>query len=426
MIYRSVKDELRETVLMKLKKNDKILPEIKEDEYGVKDKIIPALVSKKDILLMGQRGCGKTETAKAIAKNFLGEIEVVKDCVVNDDPKNPKCPWCINRIKDGEKLDEETKIVSEEQRFKKVPAHGEMRIGELLGSVDPVKTIREGYSLVDPESFAPGALLQANRRILFVDDLTAMPVRTQIAFNNFLDSGEIATARYPIKFPVDCLLIAAANPYEYQSLDRVAEPLRDRVEIIRMGYPKSAEDEREIMLERSFHGRDIFMPRWYQDIVVHSIRLARKSKDIDQKDGVSVRATISSYEHSLSYAEVEENKVPSLDDVSSGINLGLGGRIAKRSGFFSEEEKEEIIKELVFGENGAFRLVCCNYRDHIGEKGIKELIEQLRKDVGKSDPDLTKYKDIDTEVLTAKNISKREFLSDALDFFMKVYEEVCT
>lgn len=405
----SVKDELRNKILEILRNGGELFPEIK-GQHEAKEKVAAALVSKRDIFFLGKRGCGKTEFAKSIAK-MLGEIKVVKGCVTHDKLDGELCPLCLERRDGGEEL--ETITISGIERFRYIYAHGEMRISEIIGYADPLKGAKKGYSVIDPKTFAPGGLLQANRGIIFIDDLTNMPLQKQIAFNNALDSGEIATGQYPIKFPINVLFIGAANPYEYYSANKIAEPLRDRVEIVEMGYPETLEIEREIMEERSFGERGLYTPLWLKNFIVHTIRLARENNEIDQRDGVSVRATIHSYEHTSSYAELSGRKVPSLGDVYKGIRLGLAGRIHLRSG----RPKEEVIDELMYsGEHNALlRSFCEIYRDK-GEESIRNMIGKLEEASNEESPNLASYRDFYSEFSQVPTSFVKEYATRTLEF----------
>src|SRR3978361_564903 len=95
---KSVKEEIRENLVKKLKNKESTFPGI----LGYEDSVIPdterALLSKHNILFLGLRGQAKTRMARQMTQLLDEWVPVVTGSEINDDPMHPISRYAIDKI----------------------------------------------------------------------------------------------------------------------------------------------------------------------------------------------------------------------------------------------------------------------------------------------------------------------------------------
>lgn len=365
--------ELRYSMLKKLKEDADPLPDI-EGRQETKDDVIRAVLSNSHVYLVSREGTGKTRLAEALAK-LLPPVPKIKGCPYNCDPKWPddwKCPSCRG-IKDPE-----IEFISGKERYSRIQGNEYTNEAKILGVKD-IQAIVQGDSPTDPKAFIGTGVLRGNRGVVCVDELPAIPTKVQVLFHPMLQEGKIVLEEYNWVRPIDIFFVATGNPAGFSHVNRVPEPLLDRLELIPMGLPDEPV-EREIMLKEGFRVYDEFFleeqkeeekpepinakpadlkrrattPWWIVDVVGKAVRYTRDCPNIDR--GSSIRGSIKSLDHAISSAELRGAGVVNLEDAAYGLKLGLRGRIRLRAdlvGFDDSpaafmKKNDEVVEDVLW------------------------------------------------------------------------------
>jgi len=339
--------ELRYMMLKKLHDGEDPLPDI-EGREGTKADVIRAVLSNGYPYLVSREGTGKTRLAESLAK-LLPPVPKIKGCPYNCDPKWPeewKCPSC-----QGEE-DPEIEIISGIQRYSRIQGNEYTNEAKILGVKD-IQAIVQGESPTDPRAFIGTGVLRGNRGVVCVDELPAIPTKVQVLFHPMLQEGKVVLEEYNWVRPIDIFFVATGNPTGFSHVNRVPEPLLDRLELIPMALPEE-DIEREIMLKEGFKVREEFFldrtrrgeeepiyakpdelkrrasaPWWIVDAVEKTVRYTRDCPNIDR--GSSIRGSIKSLDHTISSTERSGKHVSGLREAADGLKLALRGRIRLRA-----------------------------------------------------------------------------------------------
>ena len=363
--------ELRYVMLKRLREGVDPLPDI-EGRQETKDDVIRAVLSNSHVYLVSREGTGKTRLAEALAK-LLPPVPKIKGCPYNCDPKWPddwKCPSCRG-------LEEpEIEFISGKERYSRIQGNEYTNEAKILGVKD-IQAIVQGDSPTDPKAFIGTGVLRGNRGVVCVDELPAIPTKVQVLFHPMLQESKIVLEEYNWVRPIDIFFVATGNPAGFSHVNRVPEPLLDRLELIPMGLPDEPV-EREIMLKEGFRVYDEFFleerreertelinvkpadlkrrattPWWIVDVVGKAVRYTRDCPNIDR--GSSIRGSIKSLDHAISSAELRGAGVVNLEDAAYGLKLGLRGRIRLRAdlvGFDSPaafmKRNDEVVEDVLW------------------------------------------------------------------------------
>ncbi|MDP2919139.1 MAG: magnesium chelatase, partial [Dehalococcoidia bacterium] len=341
----SVKAELRHNLLLKIKNQQEVFPGIIGYEDTVTPAIENAIISGHDIIFLGERGQAKSRVMRNLAGLLDEAVPAIKGCEINDEPFAPICKYCRDMV---EKHGDATEIVwlGRNQRYSEKLATPDIAIADLIGDVDPIK-VAEGKYLSDELTIHYGLIPRTNRGIFCINELPDLAERLQVGLFNLMEERDIQIRGYRIRLPLDILLVASANPEDYTNRGRIITPLKDRFGAqVRTHYPTSIRDEMTIMeMERrqfAETGIESFTPSYMKEIVAEITHLGRKSPDINQRSGVSVRISIMNYETIVANAVRravmlgEKLAVPRISDLPY-IYSSMGSKI-ELEGF--EEAKE--------------------------------------------------------------------------------------
>ena len=344
---RSVKQELRDSLIARLRRGEGLFSGIVGYEQTVVPQIENAVLSGQDIVFLGERGQAKTRMARLLVGLLDEEIPALAGCEISDEPFAPICPACRQRV--GEQGDR-TAIawIPRDRRYGEKLATPDITIADLIGEVDPIK-VAEGRYLSDELTIHYGLLPRTNRGIFALNELPDLAERIQVGLLNIMEERDVQIRGYKVRLPIDLYVVASANPEDYTNRGRIITPLKDRFgSQIRTHYPKRVEDEIAIMeAERTTYadaGLETKSPEFMKQLVAEVTHLARRSPEISQRSGVSVRVTICNYENLLSSALKrairlgESVAAPRISDLSA-IAASTGGKIEMESLGDATEDK---------------------------------------------------------------------------------------
>ena len=349
----SVKEEMRKNLVQKIRNGEDLFPGI----VGYEDTVIPqienAILSGQDIIFLGERGQAKTRMARSLANLLDEEVPVVAGCEINDSPYEPICQACRNKVAEhGD--DVEIAWLPRDRRYGEKLATPDITISDLIGEVDPVR-VAEGRYLSDELTIHYGMIPRTNRGIFCINELPDLAERIQVGLLNIMEERDVQIRGYKIRLPLDVYVVASANPEDYTNRGRIITPLKDRVgSEIRTHYPYVLEHEIQIMDTESNHfnsdGMDVVFPQFMKEVIAQITHLARKSNDISQRSGVSVRVSISNYENVLSNASrrslrLKERQVaPRVSDLSA-IMASTCGKIELDT--VGDVKEERVVQKLI-------------------------------------------------------------------------------
>jgi len=290
---RSTKQEIRDNLLHRLRSSEDAFPGM----VGFDDTVLPeleaALLAGHDLVLLGERGQGKTRLMRTLTQLLDEWSPEVDGCEIHDDPLKPVCVRC-RRLAD--ELGDELKVAwrHRDDRYTEKLATPDTSVGDLIGDVDPVK-VAQGRTLGDPETVHYGLVPRANRGVFGLNELPDLAERIQVALFNVLEERDIQVRGYSLRLPLDLFLVATANPEDYTNRGRIITPLKDRFGAeIRTHYLSELADEvallrqeAEVVAEVGDHLLEV-LARFTQNL--------RESSSIDQRSGVSARFTIAAAE----------------------------------------------------------------------------------------------------------------------------------
>ena len=360
----SVKEEMRKNLVQKIRDGEELFPGIVGYEETVLPQIENAILSGQDIIFLGERGQAKTRMARSLV-NLLDEVvPVVAGCEINDNPFEPICKTCRDKVAElGEQV--ELEWLPRDKRYGEKLATPDITISDLVGEVDPVR-VAEGRYLSDELTIHYGMIPRTNRGIFCINELPDLAERIQVGLLNIMEERDVQIRGYKIRLPLDVYVVASANPEDYTNRGRIITPLKDRVgSEIRTHYPLSIEHEIQIMEAESSHfattGLDVACPQFMKEVIARITHLARRSNDISQRSGVSVRVSVSNYENVLSNANrralrLKERQVaPRICDLSA-IIASTSGKIELDA--VGDIKEERVIQKLV---NSAILSVFSEY-----------------------------------------------------------------
>ena len=303
----SVKDEMRRNLLRKLESNEPIFPGI----IGFDDTVIPqisnAVLSRHNFILLGLRGQAKSRILRSLVMLLDEEVPFVAGCEINDDPLEPICRACHERL---EECGDATPIdyLSQEQRFVEKLATPDVTIADIIGDLDPIKAARGGHALSSELTIHYGLLPRANRGIFAINELPDLAGKIQVGLFNIMQEGDVQIKGYPVRLPLDVALVFTANPEDYTARGKIITPLKDRIgSEIRTHYPSAIEHGMAITAQEAWTDRESdarpLIPQFVREVIESIAFEARQEKKIDKRSGVSQRMPITCLENVVSNAE---------------------------------------------------------------------------------------------------------------------------
>jgi magnesium chelatase subunit I len=301
-VHRGVKAEVRENLLARLAAGEPTLPGIVGFDETVVPEVERALLAGHDMVLLGERGQGKTRLIRTLIGLLDEWTPVLAGSELNEHPYAPISVWGHRTVAEhGDAAPVAWKHRSE--RYGEKLATPDTSVGDLIGDVDPIK-VAEGRTLGDPETVHYGLVLRTNRGIFSVNELPDLAERIQVALLNVLEERDVQVRGYQLRLPLDMLLVASANPEDYTSRGRIITPLKDRFGAeVRTHYPLDLDDEIELVRQEAALVWDLeathsapVVPDHVLEVVARFTRAVRDAPQVDQRSGVSARFAIASIE----------------------------------------------------------------------------------------------------------------------------------
>jgi magnesium chelatase subunit I len=370
-VQRDVRDEIRNNLLTKLRDGDDPWPGI----VGFEDTVLPqverALIAGHDVVMLGERGQGKTRLLRTMVGLLDEWTPVIAGTELNEHPYEPITPAAKRMAAElGDDLPIEWR--HRDERYSEKLATPDTSVGDLVGDVDPMK-VAEGRSLGDPETIHFGLIPRGHRGIVVINELPDLAERIQVGMLNVMEERDIQVRGYTLRLPLDVMLMASANPEDYTNRGRIITPLKDRFGAeVRTHYPLELDDEIEVIEQEADLTASV--PAHLIEILARFTRYTRDHPSIDQRSGVSARFSIAGAETvaaaALHRATVlgEELAVARVVDLQSVIEV-LRGKVEFESG---EEGRElEILEHLLR------KATADAVRAHLGGADLTSLVAAL-------------------------------------------------
>ena len=329
----SVKDELRANLIRKLRAGERLFRGIVGYDETVIPQLVNAILARHNIILLGLRGQAKSRIIRQLTELLDDEIPIVAGSEVNDDPFNPISAYARQMLAvhgDSTHID----WINRDSRFVEKLATPDVTIADIIGDVDPIKAARGGHLLSDELTIHYGLLPRANRGIFAINELPDLAGKIQVGLFNIMQEGDVQIKGYPVRLPLDVMLIFSANPEDYTARGKIITPLKDRIGTeIMTHYPAELQTAVEITRQEAWversgtHGSasGLQIPDFVRELVEQIAFEARDDSRVDKHSGVSQRMPITVIESVLSNAERralltgEEEIVPRISDVYAAI-----------------------------------------------------------------------------------------------------------
>jgi len=326
----SVKDEMRANLIGKLQAREKLFPGVVGYDETVVPQLINAILARHNLILLGLRGQAKSRIIRQLTNLLNEQIPIIAGSEVNDNPFQPISAYGRQMIKlHGDSA--HIAWVSRDARFVEKLATPDVTIADIIGDVDPIKAAKGGHLLSDELTIHYGLLPRANRGIFAINELPDLAGKIQVGLFNIMQEGDVQIKGYPVRLPLDVMLVFSANPEDYTARGKIISPLKDRIgaEIL-THYPKEIDLGIQITRQEAWTARDGFadrllIPDFIREVIEQIAFEARDDQRIDKHSGVSQRLPISVMESVVSNAERralvtdEEAIVPRIADIYAAI-----------------------------------------------------------------------------------------------------------
>jgi magnesium chelatase subunit I len=350
---KSIREEMRENLIAAMRKGDRLFPGIVGYDHTVIPAIENAILSGQDIIFLGERGQAKTRLARSLINLLDPWVPIVAGSEINDDPLQPISKHARDLIAEhGD--DTPIEWLARERRFGEKLATPDTTIADLIGEVDPIK-VAEGRYLSDELTISYGLIPRTNRGIFNLNELPDLAERIQVGLLNVMEERDVQIRGYKIRLPLDVIVVASANPEDYTNRGRIITPLKDRYgSQIRTHYPETIDLELDIVEQESTHFTtedvSVVVPRFMKEIVAEITHSARRSPDVSQRSGVSVRMSVANYENLVSNATRrairlgEKHTAPRVSDLSA-LHASTTGKIELET--MGEAREDQVVDKFM-------------------------------------------------------------------------------
>ena len=347
---RTVKEEIRSNLVQRISDGSEVFPGI----VGFDDSVIPqiqnAILAGQDIILLGERGQAKSRIIRLLVDLLDEYIPFVKGSEINDDPLDPISQYGIEALSADKK---NTKIdwLPKEDRYAEKLATPDVSVADLIGEIDPIK-VAEGRYLSDTMAIHYGMIPRTNRGLFCINELPDLTERIQVSLFNLMQERDIQIKGHQVRLPLDMIIVATANPEDYTNRGRIITPLKDRYGAqIRTHYPSDVSQEMNIVTQEYKKFSDsaelVKTPEFMKEIIGEITHLARRSPEINQRSGVSLRVSISNFETLIGQAF---RRSLANNSISSPRISDLPYLIASTIGKIELETVEEGLETKIIGD----------------------------------------------------------------------------
>lgn len=328
---RPVKDELRDNLRARIQSGDEVFEGIIGYDKTVLPNIENAILARHNFILLGLRGQAKSRLIRQLETLLDEYVPIIPGSMLNEDPLEPISPRGKKMVAEmGDKMPVEW--IHRSERYHEKLATPDVSIADLIGDIDPIKAAREKLDISNEEVIHWGIIPRTNRGIFAINELPDLQPRIQVGLLNILEENDIQVRGFPLRVPLDMLLVFTANPEDYTNRGNIITPLKDRIDSqIITHYPRTLAEARKITEnEADIVARDICVPDLIRDLIEEVSFQARASEYVDQTSGVSARVSIASYEALTSNIERrvlhfhDNDRFPRMSDVYSVIPAVTG------------------------------------------------------------------------------------------------------
>jgi magnesium chelatase subunit I len=342
-----LKQEIRDNLLRMLRSGEDPWTGL----HGFADTVIPqferALLAGHDVVLLGERGQGKTRLLRTLPGLLDEWTPVIAGSELGEHPYEPITHASRRRAVDlGDALPVAWR--HRDERYAEKLATPDTSVADLIGDVDPMK-VAEGRSLGDPETIHFGLIPRSHRGIVAINELPDLAERIQVAMLNVMEERDIQVRGYVLRLPLDVLVVASANPEDYTNRGRIITPLKDRFGAeIRTHYPVELDDEVAVIQQEAHLVATV--PDYLLEILARFSRGLRESSSVDQRSGVSARFSIAGAETIAAAAlhratsQREPEAVARVVDLETVVDV-LGGKVEFETG--EEGRERQILEHLL-------------------------------------------------------------------------------
>src|SRR5918997_392344 len=327
---RSVKDELRANLLDKLRRGERLFPGVVGYDETVIPQLTNAVLARHNLILLGLRGQAKSRIIRQLVQLLDERVPVIAGSEVNDDPFRPISAYGRQAVgREGDSTP--VAWVGRDARFVEKLATPDVTIADIIGDVDPIKAARGGHLLSDELTIHYGLLPRANRGVFAINELPDLAGKIQVGLFNIMQEGDVQIKGYPVRLPLDVMLVFSANPEDYTARGKIITPLKDRIGAeISTHYPADIHlgveiTRQEAWTERAGLEAVLRVPDFIREIVEQIAFEARDDQRVDKRSGVSQRLPITVTESVVSNAERrallanEDEIVPRVSDVYAAV-----------------------------------------------------------------------------------------------------------
>nr|WP_216653628.1 ATP-binding protein [Nocardioides sp. zg-DK7169] len=346
-VHKPLRTEIRDNLLARLRAGEDPWPGL----HGLDDTVIPqlerALIAGHDVVLLGERGQGKTRLLRTMVGLLDEWTPVIEGSELAEHPYDPITHASQRRAAElGDDLPISWR--HRDERYAEKLATPDTSVADLIGDVDPMK-VAEGRTLGDPETIHFGLIPRSHRGIVAINELPDLAERIQVAMLNVMEERDIQIRGYVLRLPLDVLVVASANPEDYTNRGRIITPLKDRFGAeIRTHYPRELDAEVAVVRQEADLVAEV--PDYLVEILARFTRNLRDSSAVDQRSGVSARFAIAGAETVAASAlhraasQGEEDPVARVVDLETAVSV-LGGKIEFESG--EEGREDEVLTHLL-------------------------------------------------------------------------------
>ncbi len=326
----SVKDEMRRNLVSKLRAGARLFPGIVGYDETVVPQIVNAILARHNIILLGLRGQAKSRIIRQLTDLLDERIPIIAGSEINDNPFHPISAYGREQV---ELHNDATRIewINRDSRFVEKLATPDVTIADIIGDVDPIKAAKGGHLLSDELTIHYGLLPRANRGIFAINELPDLAGKIQVGLFNIMQEGDVQIKGYPVRLPLDVMLVFSANPEDYTARGKIITPLKDRIGAeISTHYPSDLQLGVEITRQEAWTKREglegqLHVPDFIRETIEQIAFEARDDQRIDKRSGVSQRLPITVTESVVSNAErrallTEETLiVPRISDIYAAV-----------------------------------------------------------------------------------------------------------
>jgi len=368
----SVRSELRRNMLTALREKRPIFPGIVGFEKTVLPQITNAVLAQHDFILLGLRGQAKTRIARALVDFLDPEIPILAGFPLNEDPLAPISNGARAHIAaNGDAT--EIRWLSRDERYREKLATPDVTIADLIGDIDPIKAANKRLDYASEEVIHYGIIPRTNRGVFCINELPDLPARIQVGLLNIMQERDLQIRGFPVRIPIDILIVYTANPEDYTNRGSIITPLKDRIDSqILTHYPSKLVDAMKITDQEAWTDRGavkVMIPKYLREAIEEVAFQARKSEFLDQSSGVSARLSITLLEDVVSNAE--RRALMSGENEIAARPIDLQAAVAAVTG------KVELVYE---GEQEG----ALNVARHLIGRSIKNVFDRLLPDAYKS------------------------------------------